>query len=282
MNDSVTYGRSRSTGTSTTSGNSFPEYKIEYRGYYQVNKWHELESPLKKSLENLEAAAARFATDAISDGNVRASYQKNIQRMAQAVLEDVDTGKISAKSGMAFSNKMRNQIMIEHRTVTSAQGVAVAEKYKKDGRTIEHLLDKKSREIYGKGFYLLTATEQNKIYYAIIESSARSSAIFDKSAKRLSVMGKVGWIVTAALAAHAVLEARNKKKEVVRQGALIGGGMAGGAAAGLLVTPICGPGAPICAVAVVLVGSIIGGVVSEDVVDSLDEELEEFSKWQMK
>ena len=53
----------------------------------------------------------------------------------------------------------------------------------------------------------------------------------------------------------------------------------GGLLAGLGVSALCGPGAPICAIAVVLVGSIAGGVAGEAAVDSLDEELEEFSHW---
>lgn len=282
MSDTVSYGRSRSAGTSTTSGASVPEYKIEYRGHYQVNQRHELESPLKKSLDMLEAAAARFATDAIKDGSVRISYQNNINRMAQAVLEEVNSGKLTAKEGMEFATAMRNKIMEEHRTVTSPQALASAEKHKLNGKTVEQLLDKKARDIYQKGFYILTPAEQNKVYYAVIESSARSSGKFDVKATRLKVMGKVAWIVTAALATHAVMGADNKKKEVVKQGATIGGGVAGGAAAGLMVSTICGPGAPICAIAVVLAGSVAGGLLAESIVDSLDEELEEFSRWQMQ
>lgn len=282
MSDTVTYGRSRSAGTSTTSGASAPEYKIEYRGYYQVNQRHELESPLKKSLDMLEAAAARFATDTINDAKVRSLYQGNIERMGQAVLEEVHAGRITAKEGMEFSIEMRNKIMMEHRTFTSAQGVAAAEKHKRVGLTVKELLEKKSGTLFNKSFDALTPIEQNKVYYAIIESSARPNGPINAKVKKLKVMGKVAWVVTAALAAHAVVNAENKKKEAIKQGAVIGGGMAGGVLAGLAITPLCGPGAPICAIAVVLAGSLAGGALTEHVIDSLDEELEEFSKWQMQ
>ena len=59
----------------------------------------------------------------------------------------------------------------------------------------------------------------------------------------------------------------------------MGSGAVGGLLAGLGVSALCGPGAPICAIAVVLVGSIAGGVAGEAVAHSLDEELEEFSHW---
>lgn len=68
----------------------------------------------------------------------------------------------------------------------------------------------------------------------------------------------------------------------MRQGAIIGGGAAGGWLAGLAVSSICGPGAPVCAVAVVLVGCIAGGMAADAVVDTFDEELEEFTKWQIR
>jgi len=45
------------------------------------------------------------------------------------------------------------------------------------------------------------------------------------------------------------------------------------------VSSICGTGAPICAMAVVLLGSVGGGLIGEAVANTFDEELEEFSKW---
>ncbi len=58
---------------------------------------------------------------------------------------------------------------------------------------------------------------------------------------------------------------------------IIGGGAAGGLLAGLGVSLICGPGAPFCAIAVVLAGGAVGGIAA----DALDDELEEFSKWEV-
>jgi hypothetical protein len=86
-------------------------------------------------------------------------------------------------------------------------------------------------------------------------------------------------LVTAALATYQILNAENKIKETARQGLIVGGGAAGGLLAGLGVSALCGPGAPICAFAVVIVGTIAGGVAGGTVADSLDEELEEFSHW---
>mgnify|MGYP003366551194 FL=1 len=85
--------------------------------------------------------------------------------------------------------------------------------------------------------------------------------------------------MTAALATYQILNAENKPKETARQGIIVGGGALGGVLAGLGISALCGPGAPICAIAVVLAGSVVGGVAGGVVADSLDEELEEFSHW---
>lgn len=81
---------------------------------------------------------------------------------------------------------------------------------------------------------------------------------------------------------YSISQASNKEKETIRQGAVISGGMLGGAAAGLLVSTICGPGAPVCAITVMLAGSAAGGLAAESVADAFDDELEEFSKWKVQ
>jgi hypothetical protein len=82
-----------------------------------------------------------------------------------------------------------------------------------------------------------------------------------------------------SVATYQILNAENKPKETARQGIIVGSGAVGGILAGMGVSAICGPGPPICAIAVVLVGSVAGGVASGAIADSLDEELEEFSHW---
>ena len=52
--------------------------------------------------------------------------------------------------------------------------------------------------------------------------------------------------------------------------------------AALAVSTLCGPAAPMSAVAVILAGSFAGGYAAGEAIDSLDEELEEFTQWKMK
>ena len=157
---------------------------------------------------------------------------------------------------------------------------------KKDGRTLKWLLDRYSNDLFKKSYESLSAAEQKKVHYTILEAAGRYDAKFTQGTKKMMIMGKLGVLVTAALATYQILNAENKPKETARQGIIVGGGALGGVLAGLGgvlaglgVSALCGPGAPICAIAVVLVGSVAGGVAGGAVADSLDEELEEFSHW---
>lgn len=88
--------------------------------------------------------------------------------------------------------------------------------------------------------------------------------------------------MTAALATYEILNAENKPKESIKQGIQIGSGLAGGWLAGLAIAPLCGPGAPVCAIAVLLLGSTVGGIAGSLIADSLDDEIEEFTSWKIK
>lgn len=249
---------------------------------YPVGRDHDLpDSPLEAAIAAFEGAATRFALDAISDAKVRESYMSNIRRMSQEVRLEVDAGRMSAKEGLEYCYEMRNKIMAEHRKFTSAQALAKAEKHKLAPPTLGELLDKYADKEFGKKYAELTPDQKSKISYKIIESSGRDNAKVSKGTARLKVIGKVGILVTAALATYEVINAENKKKEAARQGIILGGGAAGGAVAGLGVSLFCGPGAPLCAIAVVLVGSALGGIAGSLTADALDDELEELSHWEI-
>jgi hypothetical protein len=73
----------------------------------------------------------------------------------------------------------------------------------------------------------------------------------------------------------------NKAKEAIKQGATIGGGMAGTALAGLVVFSVCGPAAPICTIGFLLAAGTASGWAASTAVDYFDDELEEFTKWKI-
>lgn len=251
-------------------------------GPFAVGQEHELPSPLELTRDEFEAAGSRFATDAIRDARLRQLYQSNIQRISREVRAEVDAGRVSVVEGARFCQRMRNHLMEETRAASSAQGRAYVESLKKKGRTLEWLLDKYAQDHFKRPFVGLSESEKSRVYYSVIESASRDRANVSALTARLRIMGKVCLVMTAVLAVHAVAIADDKPRELVRQGAAIGGGLVGGSLAGaLLVTPVCGPGAVVCAVAVVLMGSVAGSLTAMQLERTAEEELEEFARWNL-
>lgn len=252
------------------------------KGLFEAGQEHELEYPvLDNAIATLEGVAIKFSTDAINDANVRVSYVSNIKRVTSEVKEMVQAKKITVKEASEFCYEMRNKILEEHRKYTSSTGLSFAENHKKIPPKLDDLYNKYAFKKFGHSFNELTVQQKNSIYYEIIESSSRDNPKFTTSNKRLKVMGKVGVLITASLATYEILNAENKPKEAIKQSMQIGGGVAGGWLASLAVAPICGPGAPVCAIALLLLGSAAGGVVGSAMADSLDEEIEEFTTWKI-
>ncbi|MDW5416457.1 hypothetical protein R6242_07705 [Iodobacter sp. CM08] len=251
-------------------------------GLYPVNQTNAVKGFLEDNIAAFEAAAAKFAENCIHDGIERQNYSKNIKRISQQIREDVANGKMSVKQGAEFSQTMRNRIMEELRVASSPVGKSFAKSLKKEGTSMQVLLDKYADGIFKKPYSALTSVEKNKIYYAVIEASGRSSARVNAVTSRLRLLGKVCLLVTAGYAIYSIGKAENKEKEAITQGTVIGAGLAGGWAAGLAVTAICGPAAPFCAVAVVLVGAMAAGAAADATLSAYDEELEEFTKWDVR
>ena len=162
-------------------------------GSYVVQREHVLQdSPLDRALELMEGTALRFSLDAISDEKIRASYLKNIKRMSQQTLADAKAGKITAREGVQFSHEMRNKILMEHRKVTSAQGLAIVQRKKADGRTLQTLFDRYSKKLFQKSYDSLSPAEQSKVHYTILEAAGRDDSKFTNGTKKMRMMGKLG------------------------------------------------------------------------------------------
>jgi len=251
-------------------------------GSFPVRNDHTLsQSPLDTAIAAMEGAATRFSLDAINDANVRSSYMANIRRVSQQAKSDVMAGKVSSLEAVEYCYEMRNKIMAEHRDFTSAQGLAKAEKLKTAPPSLTNLLDKYAQNKYNLNYEQLSEAQKKEVHYRIIESSGRDNAKISRGTQRMRIIGKVGILVTATIATYEILTADNKVKETARQGLIIGSGAAGGFLAGLGVSALCGPGAPFCAIAVILIGSTVGGVAGSFTADALDDELEEFSHWEI-
>lgn len=253
---------------------------ITFQGSFATGAERQVpKTPLDEAIAAMEGSASRFAVDAIKDAKTRASYAANIQRISAMVRAEVAAGRISPLEAVEYCYEMRNKIMAEHRKMTSVQGLVKAESVKRTPPSIPQLFERYARQTYGRPYDGLSSEQQRRIHYAVIEASGRSNASVTRGTQRLQIIGKVGILVTAAFATYEVLNADDKVKETARQGMIISGGVAGGFLAGLGVSLICGPGAPVCAVALVLAGSAAGGLAGSAAASGLDEELGEFSNW---
>jgi hypothetical protein len=255
---------------------------IFYRNY-PAQQSHAIEDDvLERALESFEGAALKFSSDLISDAKQRDNYNRNVRRVKAEVLDQVTSGNVSVKEAAEFCYEMRNKIMIEIRAKTSAQGVAIAEREKMVARTLEQLLDDKAIKRFGEKFAELDASKKNSVHYEIIESSARPSAKFNTRNQVLKVAGKVLIVVTVAYAAYEIVNAENKSKEAIRQGTVISAGLLGTMLASGAAGVVCGPGAPICTIALLLAAGSSFGLTASIAVDFFDDELEEFTRWQAK
>ncbi|MGA7815088.1 hypothetical protein, partial [Caballeronia sp.] len=249
-------------------------------GPFQTKQEHALSSNvLKNARDSLESAGLYFSTMAISDAAVRARYDDGIRRLSGIVQEEVNAGRITPLEGAEFCQSTRNQIMEETRKVTSPWGLASAQNLKGEGVGLETILDRYSNRLFSKPFRLLTEAEKDRAYYAVIEAAGRSNAKVSAKTARLRVGGKVGILITGALAAYSIASADDKITETARQGTVVTGGMIGGALAGLAVSSVCGPGAPFCAIAVLIIGSSAAASLTDAAYDLYLEEVREFQAW---
>jgi len=252
-----------------------------YESKYNTNMEHPLDGTqiLAAAKNSFESAAIKFSIDAISGANIRVRYINGIKRMSQMIQSEVDSGKISVRDGANFCNEMRNQILLETRKISSPQAKAYAELKKPNGPNLSESLDKYSVRLFKKPFSELTESEKDKASYAVIESSSRNQISISTATQRLRIAGKVGILITAAIAVHTILTANDKLSEAARQGTVIQGGVLGAYLAGLAVSSICGPGAPFCAIAVVIIGTTASSVVTESALDIYTDEIKEFRTW---
>jgi len=250
--------------------------------YYLAKNNHLIgDDVLEKALESFEGAALKFSADAIKDAAEREKYNRNVKRVKAEVLAEVKAGRVSVKEAAEHCYEMRNKIMQEIRIKTSLQGRAVAEKKKAAPRALEELMDEKAEKIFKKKFGDLNASQKNAIHYEIIESSARPSAKYNTTNKVLNVTGKVLIVVTIAYAVYDIVEAENKAKEAAKQGATMAGGVTGTFIGSVVASLACGSAAPVCTIALMLAGGLSGGWAAAEFMDSIDQELEEFTRWEV-
>lgn len=217
-------------------------------------------SELEAALSQLESAAVNFSQRFISDGRIRTSYIRQTKELTHAYRSKVASGALSAEEAAKQVQMIRNEILEAQRLRTSDIGRAMAVNLKNSGPTLTELAEKYAKNKFGTSFANLSATNQNKVFLEIIESSGRSRPAMNVTADRLSKLGRSFVVVTVGIAVYNIAASEDKTKATAREGVIIGGGFAGGAAGGAVAGLVCGPGAPLCVTIGVFIGGALGAL----------------------
>ncbi|WP_205182587.1 hypothetical protein [Burkholderia sp. LMG 13014] len=249
-------------------------------GSFDTRQTHDIKSAiLEAAIADYEAIATTFAANAISDDTVRQQYVKHIREISDQVRQEVADGNMTVKEGAEYCSGLRDKLFVEYRKYTSAVGVAKAERLKLTARGFDYYLNKYAQGQFGKDFDALTTKERNAVYYTVLRKAGGGNADVTSKVRRLQVSARVAILFTAILATGEIVAAKDKVREVARQGSIIAGGMIGGGLAGFAVSFVCGPAEPACAVALVYIGSNLGGMAGEAANDLYQEELPVFVRW---
>lgn len=217
------------------------------------------------AIRALEAEIANAGAHLTIDAAARQAYGRQIKLLAEELRTQASHGAITWAEAAQKANAARNTVMDIIRGRSTPVGRAYAEWLKKDGKTLNQMIALKTKEVFGAtaDFNRLSPAQQNQVYAEVVKSAAKSRPSVNAQMKQLSRAGRGLVVLSLGLSVYTIATAEDKAAAAQKEGAVtaagIGGGMAGGALAGLA----CGPGAPVC----VTVGAFVGGALAAFGVD---------------
>jgi len=221
----------------------------------------------ERTINALEAEIANVGAHLTIDATTRQVYAQQIHSMASEMRTKARNGRITWADAAQEAQEERNAIMEVIRGRCTPVGRALAESMKRHGKTLNDLVGAKTLSLYGSDakFEALSTVQRDAVYAEIVKSSGRSNLVVTSRMRTLSRAGRSLLVLSIALSVYSIATAEDKLDTTGRElsvtGAGIGGGIAGGALAGLA----CGPGAPLC----VTVGTFVGGAFAGFGIDYL-------------
>ncbi|MCY0775055.1 hypothetical protein OWK27_20415 [Enterobacter cloacae complex sp. 2022EL-00788] len=205
---------------------------------------------------DVSAVAARLTIDP----RLRLEYSRRIKEMSADLRAKATAGVISWEKAAQEAQQTRNLIMEMVRARSTPLGRAMAEQLKSEGKTLNELVAKKAKSLFGSqaNFNSLSEVQKNQIYAGIVESAGKSNPQVNMKMMQLSRLGKGLVVLSIAISVYEVYTADDKVSESGRQIAINSAGIAGAAAGGAMAGLMCGPGAPVC----VLIGGFVGGALA--------------------
>ena len=214
----------------------------------------------ENAIKSLESTAASVGVHLHIDSTARRIYAREIKILSDRLRAEVASGKLTWAQAAEQAQATRNIIMQLVRSRTTPVALAVAQRSKQNGRSLNTLIAEKTQKLFGRNanFMSLSPARQNNVFAEIVVSAGRSDSNFTRNLRRLSYLGRSVILLSLALSTYNILAARDKstavKRELVTTAAGVGGSIGAGAIAGLA----CGPGAPLC----VTIGAFAGGALA--------------------
>ncbi|WP_321800893.1 hypothetical protein [Caballeronia sp. J97] len=252
---------------------------IIHRGEFRTGMEHGLNSGvIETAIQGWESSAINIALGIINDADVRVKYAAHIKSISKEVRNSVVAGTMTVKEGAEFCNMMRDKLVIEYRAYTSAFGVASTELIKAKARGLDFYLNKYAQNSFRKDFLQLSAGERKAVYFEVILAAGRDNATVTKGIKELRSKGTMMLLLTGTLIVGEIINAKDRIREMVRQGSIVAGGIVGGTA-GASLSFLCGPAEPACIGALMILGSDVGSKAGLKAYEVYSEEWQHFQEW---
>jgi len=213
-----------------------------------------------QTMRSLESQVANVGAHVTIDSTTRLAYSREIKAMAKKLEDDALAGKITWTEAANQAQETRNVVMEIFRRRSTPVGRAMAQYIKVKGYSLNELVARHAIRHYGENavFKNLSASQKDVVYASIVKSAGTSNLKVSTILTRLSYAGRGLIVISLGVSAYNIATSTDKVsaagRELLSTGAGIGGGMAGGAIAGLA----CGPGAPVC----VTIGAFVGGALA--------------------
>lgn len=221
---------------------------------------------LEDELRQLEVQALNFAARFARDGQARQNYIRTTRTFVAELRAARDAGEITNRQAAEAAQQMRNEVMEQMRRASSDVGEAWARRRKRVGRTLNELLSRYSRELFGRRFDDLTPAQRERVRAEILEAAARPDPRATRLAGRLRHAARALWVVTAVCVVVNVATAENRAHAVGREGTNLAGGFAGAVAGGAITGASFGMAlGPIGVAAGVIIGGALGAILADEV-----------------
>ncbi|MCH8497733.1 MAG: hypothetical protein LAT63_04615 [Marinobacter sp.] len=104
----------------------------------------------ESAIRALEAEIAFIGVHLTVDSSARQLYSRQVSAMASDLRLQATTGRISWRQAAEQAQEARNLIMDIVRSRSTPIGLAIAQRLKSEGKTLNELIAKKSQRLYGR------------------------------------------------------------------------------------------------------------------------------------